>query len=80
MITEFICQTIAMWTSACMLSFTTVAIALVNTLFLVKCDGTKALRDAVVSVLVVQLEGGWLWLQDVVPELLEGMRLEMVEA
>ena len=63
-----------------MLPFTTVAIAVFNkqTVFLVSCDGTKVVRDAVVSVSVVELEGGWLWSFSVVPELLEGVELELV--
>ena len=62
-----------MWASACMLPFTTVAIAVFNkqTECLVRCDGTKVLKDAVESVLVVELEGGWLWLLVVAAESVE---------
>ena len=58
-----------------MLPFTTVVIAVFrNTLcFLVRCGGTKVLGDEVVSVLVVELESGWLWLLDAIPELVEGV-------
>ena len=47
-------------------------------MFPVSCDGIKVVRDAVVSVSVVELEGGWFWSLGVVPELLEGVKLELV--
>lgn len=48
-----------MCASACTLPFTTVAIAVFSTqaVFLVRCDGTMVLRDAVVPVLAVELDG-----------------------
>ena len=53
-----------------MLPFITVAITVFNkqTVFPVNCDGTKVARDAVISVSVVELEGGWLWSLGVVPD------------
>ena len=63
-----------------MLPFTTVAIAIFNkqTVFPVSCDGPMVVRNVVVSVSVVELEGGWLWSLGVVPMLLEGVELKLV--
>ena len=71
-----------MWASACILPFITVAIAVFSnhTVFQVRCDGANVLRDAVVSVPVIELEGDWLWLLDLIPELVDGEGLELVKA
>jgi len=59
------------WASACIFPFTMVAIAVFNkqTVFLVRCDGTKVVRDIFASVpdIKLHIEGGWLWSLDVVP-------------
>lgn len=61
-----------------MLPFAKVAIAVFSkqTVLLVSCDGTKVVSDAVVSVLVVELDVDWVW-SPVVLELLEGAELEL---
>ena len=46
---------------------------------MVSYDEKKVVGDVVESVLVVELEGGWLWMLCVLPELLERGELELVE-
>ena len=46
---------------------------------MVSYDEKKVVGNVVESVLVVELEGGWLWMLCVLPELLERGELELVE-